>query len=287
MQEIIRRAEVKINEILKLCEDIKKDLNTNNAYQKTQRIPTDELNCRKLLSCCDQIFRLLQSSHLTETSGNEKKVDYIFRKGSLSNRDVDDVYLIFDKHLRGLDNLKFAMIDSSQPIMQNENVILPKIFISHSTQDSEYAKALVELLESIGIKENQLFCSSITEYGIHLNADIYEFLKTQFKDFALQVIFLLSDEYYKSAACLNEMGAAWVLRSDYTTILLPNFEFKNIRGAINPNRIGIKLDSQDTSARLNELKDNMVKIFKLEPVSQTKWERHRTIFMDKIRNIQY
>ena len=38
---------------------------------------------------------------------------------------------------------------------------------------------------------------------------------------------------------MNEMGAAWVLKNDYTTILLPGFEFNEIKGAINPRQIGL------------------------------------------------
>lgn len=70
-----------------------------------------------------------------------------------------------------------------------------KIFISHSCLDKYYVQALVELLEDIGVKENQLFCSSFAEYGIPLNKDIYEYLKTQFEEYTLHVIFILSKEY--------------------------------------------------------------------------------------------
>ena len=56
---------------------------------------------------------------------------------------------------------------------------------------------------------------------------------------------MLSDNYYKSPACLNEMGAAWVLKKEYRSILLPGFDYKEIEGAINPRKIGIKLDDDD------------------------------------------
>jgi hypothetical protein len=49
----------------------------------------------------------------------------------------------------------------------------------------------------------------------------------------------------------------WVLQKKYTTILLPGFEFKEIRGAINPRKIGLKLDndSNDVKEKLGQLKD--------------------------------
>ena len=36
----------------------------------------------------------------------------------------------------------------------------PKIFISHATKDKDYVAALVNLLEDIGLRESQVFCSS-------------------------------------------------------------------------------------------------------------------------------
>lgn len=67
--------------------------------------------------------------------------------------------------------------------------------------------------------------------------------------------------------------------------MLPKFEFKNIHSAINLNRVSIKLDNPEMSARINELKDNMVKIFNLPSISQSKWERHENNFIIKISSV--
>nr|WP_187307761.1 hypothetical protein [Ruminococcus sp. AF46-10NS] len=50
---------------------------------------------------------------------------------------------------------------------------------------------------------------------------------------------MLSDNYYSSVACLNEMGATWVLKKEYRSILLPGL-IQKIEGAINPNKIANK-----------------------------------------------
>ena len=115
----------------------------------------------------------------------------------------------------------------------------PKIFISHASKDKNYVFCIVKLLEFIGLRQEQLFCSSVPGYGIPLDEDIYDYLRQQFQEYNLHVILVLSDNYYQSVACMNEMGAAWVLRNDYTTILLPGFEFKKIEGAINPRKIAV------------------------------------------------
>ena len=162
-----------------------------------------------------------------------------------------------------------------------------KVFISHATKDGDYVKIFVNLLEDIGLSEDEIVCSSISGYGIPLGEDIYDWLSSQFQEFNLHVIFMLSNNYYQSVACLNEMGAAWVLKQKYDSVLLPNFDFVQIKGAINPNKIGIKLDSNadELNHRLNELKDNLIEEFSLRAVSATKWERHRNEFVENIGKI--
>ena len=79
--------------------------------------------------------------------------------------------------------------------------------------------------------------------------DIYDYLRKTLDLDDVITVFMLSDNYYKSAACLNEMGAVWLKQSSYYTFLLPEFEYKDIKGAINANVKGIKLDI--TNKRLN------------------------------------
>ena len=109
-------------------------------------------------------------------------------------------------------------------------------------------------------------------------------MKQQFQEYDLHIIFVLSDNYYKSPACLNEMGATWVLQKRYTTILLPGFDFKEVKGAINPTKISIKLDGGllDISEKLGQLKNSIVKEFSLTPISDIRWEKKRNDFIDKI-----
>lgn len=170
---------------------------------------------------------------------------------------------------------------------REENVEMqknPKIFISHSSLDKDYVSSLVELLEGIGLNESQIFCSSIPGFDIPLNEDIYDYLKLQFDSYSLHVIYILSDNYYNSVACMNEMGAAWILQNKYTTILLPGFAFKEIEGAINPRQIGLKLDNEesDVKNRLGQLKSDIIEEFKLHSIADVRWEEKRDTFIKKI-----
>ena len=162
-----------------------------------------------------------------------------------------------------------------------------KVFISHASKDEAIVRKIVELLEDIGLSEAQVVCSSVPGYGIPLGEDIYDWLAHQFREYDLHVLFMLSKNYYNSIACQNEMAAAWVQKTIYDTILLPGFEFRDIKGAVNPNQISIKLDGNEEVLKqhLNELKDKLVAEFQLTMPSASKWERHRQSFIASIASL--
>ena len=174
----------------------------------------------------------------------------------------------------------------------SENIVekKAKIFISHSVQDMAFVRPLVDLFEHIGLTADNMFCSSVPGYNIPLDKNIYDYLKDQFQNYDLRIIFVLSENYYNSAASLNEMGAAWVLQHKYTSILIPQFDFRDIKGVIDQMRISIKLDSDksELKARLNELRDSLMREFGLGTSLslQNIWERHRDEFIDKVNSTE-
>lgn len=122
-----------------------------------------------------------------------------------------------------------------------------KIFISHSSKNKDYGNALVELLRGVGINEDEIIFTSNNAYGIPIGQNIYNWLKSQITEKPF-VIYLLSKEYYASIACLNEMGAAWVIENEHAMLFTPNFdlsskEFQN--GAIDPREIGFYIDDEE------------------------------------------
>ncbi len=162
-----------------------------------------------------------------------------------------------------------------------------KLFISHSSADKEYMTALVELLEGIGISSDSLVCSSVPGYGIPLGNDIYDWLRDRFVKDDLRVLFALSQNYYVSPACLNEMGAAWITKPQVTLLLLPGFDFKDIKGCVNSREIGISMDSSDDELKnqLNVFKEMLVKEHNLQAKPQIRWESHRDKFVNTVREI--
>lgn len=122
-----------------------------------------------------------------------------------------------------------------------------KIFISHSSRNKFFGDKLVDLLRNVGVKENEIIYTSNTAYGIPVGQNIFNWLKSQITEKPF-VIYLLSEEYYQSIACLNEMGAAWIIENKHAALFTPKFnlsskEFQN--GALDPREIGFYITDEE------------------------------------------
>lgn len=177
--------------------------------------------------------------------------------------------------------IKQVKIESKE---DKEKVKKPLLFISHSSANENIATNLVQLLRTLGFNNKNLFCSSVPGYDIKEGEDIYDTLASKFQDYNIFVIFLLSSEYYQSAACLNEMGATWVLKANYSTIVCPGFSIPEIKGAINPCKMAVVLgDYKRVNGKLNNLKDRLIEFFGLPEVEDdTIWENDRNKFIESI-----
>ena len=164
---------------------------------------------------------------------------------------------------------------------------IPKIFISHAHADEKAANLLVDLLHDMGIPPNDdtheyIFCSSTPGYDIPLRKRIYEHLKNEFEHHNLYVIFLLSSNYYKRPACLNEMGATWITETNYCSVLLPGFTFSQIEGAADADAISIALADDNAWEGLNNLRTDLQKFMNFNLSHNNFWETHRTKFVNDI-----
>lgn len=165
----------------------------------------------------------------------------------------------------------------------------PKVFISHKTEDSAYAEALKNLINFIiGAEGDKLFCSSIPGYGIKPSQDIIDNIKAQFSNYNLFVIIIHSPRYYKSAVCLNEMGAAWALNTKFCSFLTKDCRIDQLTGVIGKEEICISpnADEETLNAHLNSLKDDLAAFFGSKPIDQTKWEHERKQFVQRISEIK-
>lgn len=162
----------------------------------------------------------------------------------------------------------------------------PLVFISHSHEDEDFVVAFVNLLEDMGFTKDTLFCSSMREYGIPLSGDIFETIRGLFLEHDLYVIFIHSPRFYGSPVSLNEMGAAWVLKTDFCSILTNDMEYGKMKGVVNNAKLSIKVDDKEAPALLNDLYKHLKTLFPLQELEMNKWERKRDLFLSVVRNLK-
>lgn len=155
-----------------------------------------------------------------------------------------------------------------------------KIFISHSSLDIKIVEKVIDILEAIGVPSNKIFCSSFEGYGVKLGSDFLEVIKKEL-DSNVLVLFILSSNFYSSVVSLCEMGATWVKTNKHIPILIPPFEYDDIKGVI-PTTHGMKINEKD---KLNSLKDIVAEFIGLEPLNTSVWERRRDNVLKEVKKI--
>ena len=62
------------------------------------------------------------------------------------------------------------------------------------------------MIKILGLRDEEIICSLVPPYCIPLDNKVYEWLINELQHSNLHVVYALSEEYYSSAASLNEMG---------------------------------------------------------------------------------
>lgn len=235
-------------------------LNSNDAELTNSSLIVKESDNVLNETTFDALFQLEKASReeeLRNINSSKNMINDNFERKEQSLDNEDNYALNTDNNQQ-----QEEVNDMASSDLKKNQSPLKKVFISHASKDISAIKNIVELLELIGFDKSSMFCSSIEPYGIPTHMDIYEYLKNQFNEFDLHVIFVLSPNYYNSVACLNEMGAAWVLSCSKTVMLLPGFNFSDINGAINPRQIAIQFKDGMNEDELYNLKSRVSNFIK-------------------------
>ena len=160
----------------------------------------------------------------------------------------------------------------------------PLVFISHRGSQETFVTALLSLLEGCGFTNENLFCSSVPGYNIGLDEDIIETLKKKFLDFNIYVVYVFSTDFFDSAYCLNEMGAAWVLQVDNSIIITRDMDESKIDGVVKKNKTRVSFKESDImlQSRMIELRNKLTDFAGLPRVSEIDWLRHYSEFIEKL-----
>lgn len=171
-------------------------------------------------------------------------------------------------------------VEAEEQVHAVTDAAIRRVFISHSSQDAFFVEELVDLLELIGLPKESIFCTSLAGYGIDLGENFLDAIRDEIKNDTL-VLFVLTQNFYSSPVCLCEMGAAWVQTKDHIPVIVPPFDFSQIKGVI-PLTEGFKLND---ALKLNLFKEKIETIFGLQSaMTQSSWERKRDRAIARINN---
>ncbi|MDX5347273.1 MAG: hypothetical protein LPK19_08490, partial [Hymenobacteraceae bacterium] len=156
-----------------------------------------------------------------------------------------------------------------------------------------YGEKLVDLLRNIGVKENEIIFTSNIAYGIPVGHNIFNWLKSQITEKPF-VIYLLSEEYYQSIACLNEMGAAWIIENKHAAIFTHDFDLSSKEfqsGALDPREIGFFINDEERVLSFLQMLSEDFEISKNHIIISQSVKRFiqeiNTVKTGKIENIKY
>ncbi|CAL2106650.1 TIR domain-containing protein [Tenacibaculum sp. 190524A02b] len=233
----------------------------------------------------NEIYLCLQSTH------TEEELKQIFIKYGI-HLEVSKTYTI--------DQLKQIVRDSKDDIVldiardlnlsitaytqknntkkQNKATYLKKVFVSHAPEDTEIASDFTQILESMGVNPEHIFCSSLESNSTPLGSNFEEEIKTRLSDDVL-VLFLISNNFYNSTDCLLQMGAAWGLTKAQISIAIPPFDLKEMKGVFQKFQ-SIHIDQEK---QLNLLKETLESKLNLKPERYLRWEQKRDLILKSIR----
>jgi hypothetical protein len=181
---------------------------------------------------------------------------------------------------------RFGDVRTSLKVLKEKYCRTPKIFISHKSEDKPFVDALVKLLRLyIGSETDKIFCSSVPNYKIGLSQEIYSTIKSQFENYDIFTIIVHSPRYYQSSVCLNEMGASWILDTDFCSFLTADCEYDDLQGVIDKKYISIKVNAKDANDRMNEFMGKVLYFFNMpRPDFSTfsQWESDRNEFLKEV-----
>ena len=132
----------------------------------------------------------------------------------------------------------------------------------------------MELLEAMGVHQEDIFCCSADGNGIPIGTDWKSYLHKELNDNTF-VIFLLSKNFYNSPICLCEMGAAWIMTKDHAPILIPPAGYSDLEGVITTQ--GFKINE---ATQWTQLKEQLG----FNP-KHAIWERKRNSILERIETL--
>ncbi len=201
-------------------------------------------------------------------NGSRAESAYILEDALVYCRELFDNYISdFEAHSNNAGN-QAKLADSQRDSID-------RVFVSHSSKDKEIVAGIVDLIEVMGLRSDQIFCSSLEGRSIAPGEDFMLRLKNEISSNTL-VLFILTHNFYESPVSLCEMGAAWVLSKAHVPILIPPFDFPDVKGVFQTTQGLVVNDAY----KLSSLREMIRTLFSITDKSDhIVWEQKRNRFI--------
>src|SRR5438552_17458085 len=151
-----------------------------------------------------------------------------------------------------------------------------RVFVSHASSDKDLADKFVDLLVAgLGLRNEQVFCSSVDGQGIPAGQQFIGYIRTTLSESALAV-FLITEAFLASRFCMCEMGAAWALNKEVFPILFPPLTPGDLREVF----LDRHTPSVNEDACLDNLRDKLQPIS--DPAPTARWMAKKQQFMSQL-----
>lgn len=238
---------------------------------------------------CERILEKHFGNDSSELKSFKKIQFYYWHTGFEASKGIAKDEFDKNNYIKGLQEAEYLLNDlleemdsphvplGTNPLSTNK---ISKIFVSHSSQDKEIVGEVIDLLNLIGVKDSQIFCTSFEGYGIELGADFLERIKNELTGEVL-VIFILTNNYYASPISLCEMGATWVQTKAHIPIVVPPFTYGDIKGVI-PHTQGLEIIDEN---KWNSLKKKLEEKLDIPARDYSIWETGRNKILRRIKQL--
>lgn len=177
---------------------------------------------------------------------------------------------LVEKYLTEYNELK----EDSNKIVQSKPS--NKIFISHCSKDKKLVQKFIDhvLILGLEIGREEIFCTSLDGMGIKSGEDFKKAIYNELEG-AKVVMQIITKNYKTSEVCLNEMGAAWLMKSTVIPLVAPPFNYDI--GFIHASTQQLRLKEKSDLIKLYD--DHKNEVFKVN-LSMSNYLSQLDIFLD-------
>lgn len=144
------------------------------------------------------------------------------------------------------------------------------VFISHSSEDSELASQLVDLLRSsFSLSAPQIRCTSLDGYRLPAGANTDEQLREEALG-ARAFVAILSPFSLASHYVLFELGARWGAKRPFVPLLAPGMGYQALRGPLR----GLNALNCEGAGQLHQLVSELGETLGMRAESPAVYQRH-------------